>query len=71
MLLCITTSLNPKGVGSFVPHLTAVGGGADSAAPSDSSAVKRQKIMKFGIVRRVSQYERADKIAILKIQKRF
>ena len=58
--------INPKRAGLFC--LSQVrGGGADSAPPSDlgRGAMKNSEIWH---VRRVSQYERADEIAILKIK---
>ena len=66
MLPVITLTL--KGPGFFV-YLKSGGrgGGADSAPPSDlgRGAMKKSEIWH---VRRVSQYERADEIAILKIK---
>ena len=57
--------LNPKRAGLFC--LSQVRGGADSAPPSDlgRGATKNSEIWH---IRRVGQYERADKILILKIK---
>ena len=57
--------VNPKRAGLFC--LSQVRGGADSAPPSDLSrgATKNSEIWH---VRRVHQYARADKIAMLKIK---
>ena len=65
-ILWVQIHFNPKGAGSFDP-ISQPGGGADSAPPSDlgRGATKNYEIQH---VRRVSQYERADKIAILKIK---
>ena len=64
------TALTLKEPGSFDPISQPGGeggGGGDSAPPSDlgRGATKNYEIRH---VRRVSQYERADKIAILKIK---
>ena len=60
--------LNPKRAGLFcLFQVRGGGGGADSAPPSDlgRGAAKNSEIWH---VRRVSRYEHADEIAILKIQ---
>ena len=60
-------TLNPKEAGSFDPISQPGGGGGGIPPPSDldRGATKNSEIRH---VRRVSQYERADKIAILKIK---
>ena len=59
--------LNPKRAGLFCLSQVRGGGGADSAPPSDlgRGATKNSEIWH---VRRVHQYARADKIAMLKIK---
>ena len=62
-------SINPKEAGSFDPISQPGGGGGGRIPPPPSDlgrgATKNSEIRH---VRRVSQYERADKIAILKIK---
>ena len=62
---------NPKEAGSFDPiSQPGGGGGGDSPPPPPPSDLGRgaTKNSEIRHVRRVSQYERADKIAILKIK---
>ena len=68
MIASKCTLLNPKRAGLFcLSQVRGGGGGADSAPPSDlgRGATKNSEIWH---VRRVSQYARADEIAMLKIK---
>ena len=62
--------LNPKEAGSFDPISQLGGGGGQIPPPPPPSDLGRgaTKNSEIRHVRRVSQYERADKIAILKIK---
>ena len=66
ILIPLFSVLTLKGPGFFV-YLKSGGGGTDSAPPSDlgRGATKNSEIWH---IRRVGQYERADKISILKIK---
>ena len=62
-------NFNPKGAGSFDP-ISQLGGGGGGIPPPPPSDLGRGATKNYEIrhVRRVSQYERPDKIAILKIK---
>ena len=61
-------SLTLKEPGLLTPSHSRGGGGADSAPPPSDLGRGATKNYEIRHVRRVSQYERADKIAILKIK---
>ena len=64
------SGFNPKGAGSFDPISQPGGGGGGGGQIPPPSDLGRGETKNYEIrhVRRVSQYERADKIAILKIK---